>query len=108
MSGKFRKLAKKSSIERARTKKYRPAGEPCPLCKRLHSSTFTEGVASIMDFLGIFVPTKKDIRNAYGIAHSMEEADAKAIANDWEHVGSDLYEVLNDSEQRKALCSTAH
>jgi hypothetical protein len=108
MSNKFRRQAKRGNIERARSKKHSPKVEPCPLCRQLHSSTFLEGVASIMDILGVLAPTKKDVRNAYGIVHSIEEADANAIANDWEHVGRDLYEVLNDSERRKALSPASY
>jgi hypothetical protein len=107
MSNRYRRQAKRRSIERARAKK-KMKRAACPLCGKLHPPTFLDGVAAIMDVLGALSPSVEDIRNAYGIAHSMEEADANAIANDWLHVGQDLYDVLNDRERRKLLSAAAH
>jgi hypothetical protein len=43
-------------------------------------------------------------RSIFGSAP--DDADANAIADDWRRVGEDLYDVLNDSERRKALTSS--
>ena len=58
------------------------------------------GFASIMDWAGELAPRIEDI---YKNAASSDEVDVNAIAEDWRLVGNDLYDVLNDSERRKAL-----
>jgi hypothetical protein len=107
MSSRRRRLAKRRSVERARSRKKFPRLPRCPLCSKYHSAGFRDGVASIMDMLGILAPTKDDIRNAYGYAHGADEADLRAIANDWLHVGQDLYEVLSDRERREEAANQA-
>ncbi len=95
MSGKFRRRAKRLSIEQSRARKAAFA--------RLRPPTFLEGMASVMDWTGALMPSMRDLYGDF----LPEELDSAAVSDDWKTVGQDLYEVLNDSERRKALAPSS-
>jgi len=48
--------------------------------------SLASGVASALDLMGVFP--------SYNISKTPEEADAKALLNDWYNVGNDLAEAI--------------
>jgi hypothetical protein len=59
---------------------------------RLPIPTFGRGFASAIDWTGALAPSVEELR---GQDQTPEEADAAALAGDWEMVGRDLKKVLN-------------
>lgn len=63
------------------------------------TSTFLTGVARVLDLFGTF--------DRYNVSRTPEEADALAIASDWQMVGQDLNIVMNQAKARVALVERA-
>ena len=59
--------------------------------------SFLNGVARVLDFAGT--------QNTYNSSGTADEADARALASDWESVGKDIRNAMQreSNEQKKAI-----
>lgn len=62
-------------------------------------SSFLSGVARVLDMFGTF--------DRYNVSRTPEEADAHAIASDWQMVGYDMRTAMQQESARVALASRA-
>lgn len=62
-------------------------------------SSFLSGVARVLDIFGTF--------DRYNVSRTPEEADARAIASDWQMVGYDLGSVMRQAKPRIVLAERA-
>lgn len=62
-------------------------------------SSFLSGVARVLDMFGTF--------DRYNVSRTPEEADARAIASDWQIVGYDMRAAVQNEGERIELASRA-
>lgn len=55
--------------------------------------SFLEGVARLVDFVGIL--------SRYNVSRSPDEADAKALESDWEATGNDIRRAADSAKKKQ-------